>query len=500
MSRLLFIITLFTIYYLSWRIQSSLFLSWDINYMLHATSRMLDGGTYTYDFFNPNPPIIFYLYTPVILAHSLIPSITITVLFRCYIFLLLTLILSLSYALAKKILGPRTKGFILLTAITLFIFPLYETGQREHLIAAFLLPYILLLANRVEKHKLNPALIFPSAILAGIAFAIKPHYLLILLFIEIYYGIKTKRWLAFIRPETAIIVFIVLTHYAFIYYLYPDYFTILTPYLLRLYYPAVSDSLFNLVSNAFMISILLAAILYYVLSNIRSYSSIYSFLFILTLGFFIAYILQQTTFYYHLLPCIITSTLLVYLICIDHLKRDPVLKHNYFFLGIIFIFFFNTSYNIYTMYNQKSFIKKTIQPIVSFLKSHNTSDPIMFFNTEVSLPLLTIEQTQNPLGQRYDCLWTFAGLANTPITPQWKQDQHFFITMIKEDLIHYKPRFVFIDIKEPKAYIQPSHFNYLTWLQSDAGFNKEWKLYHHFATIKELPYYELDIYQRTDDA
>src|SRR5687768_3213581 len=38
----------------------------DVSYLLHATQQILQGGHYATDIFETNPPMILYLYSPVI--------------------------------------------------------------------------------------------------------------------------------------------------------------------------------------------------------------------------------------------------------------------------------------------------------------------------------------------------------------------------------------------------------------------------------------------------
>src|SRR3990167_3692142 len=52
-----------SIYFFSWVSQSSFLVSWDVSWGLHEARRLLAGGVYGKDFFEPSPPMFLYLYS-----------------------------------------------------------------------------------------------------------------------------------------------------------------------------------------------------------------------------------------------------------------------------------------------------------------------------------------------------------------------------------------------------------------------------------------------------
>lgn len=48
-------------------IQSHIILNEDVLWLVTATQRLLAGGSYVNNFFETNPPLILYLYTPAVL-------------------------------------------------------------------------------------------------------------------------------------------------------------------------------------------------------------------------------------------------------------------------------------------------------------------------------------------------------------------------------------------------------------------------------------------------
>ncbi len=81
MQRLLLILLMASIFLFAWKLQSALFLNYDVSWLMHASERLLAGGTYSRDFFETNPPLILYLYLPPVIF-SKIFAFNLVLLFR----------------------------------------------------------------------------------------------------------------------------------------------------------------------------------------------------------------------------------------------------------------------------------------------------------------------------------------------------------------------------------------------------------------------------------
>jgi hypothetical protein len=118
---------------------------------LHGAQLLLEGGLLNRDFFDVNPPLILYLYMPVVWLHWL-TGLTLHAAFNIYILLIAagTFWLALRQLPATRLASAGDSviaGFLL---YVLAVFPGPDFGEREHLAALFILPYLLGLANRLE--------------------------------------------------------------------------------------------------------------------------------------------------------------------------------------------------------------------------------------------------------------------------------------------------------------------------------------------------------------
>jgi hypothetical protein len=309
----LFFFVILGIYTLSWHLQNTLLLNSDVSWLMLAARRMLAGGTYTQDFFEINPPMILYIYTPAVWIAKIF-SLSADIALRVYVYLLASLSLCCCWRLVK-IGMPDTNGMreILLTALAIIFLcvPLSEFGQREHVLMIFILPYLLLIANRLQD-KTSGSAIFYLLIgcMAGCGFVIKPYFLMPLLFLEIYLMRFQRKWFAWFRPEVMGIAIIFLLAANIIFIVHRDYITQVVPLVSRFYYQKYGLSLETVTENPQAVFAYGALVFYLLSHKSNPYKALSTVLAIAVLGFLASSFLQQTAWYYHSLPFFSLSILL----------------------------------------------------------------------------------------------------------------------------------------------------------------------------------------------
>lgn len=337
-SKIILIFTLSVIYVLAWKIQASILLNWDVSWILQITKRLLAGGSYIKDFFDPNPPMILFLFSPIIFLKKLL-SINIILALRIYFFGLSTISLCLCYSFIKSIFPIQEKFlrniFISTIAATLLILPNYQFGQREHLLLILVFPYLLCTASRLQGNAINNYLASFVGIFAGLGFAIKPYFVLTFLLIELYFIFQQPNKRAWIKTETCIIASILFLYACSLFIYFPDYISIIVPYIAR-YYNGFDDSSllsFILYSPAIYCGF---GLLYYVcLRHLKSYQALSSILAIALIGFLASYFLQNGIFYYRILPAFSMSFLLMVFLFSLLRTQHHILLRNYIYLIVI---------------------------------------------------------------------------------------------------------------------------------------------------------------------
>src|SRR3990167_5271211 len=171
-----FVILLFLI---AASLQYAMILNGDVSYLIYLSKEMLSGKTYgSPGFLETNPPLIFFLYLPVVFLEKYI-SFKQSSLFQFYIFSLSALSFFISFFILKKVIKEKNFLYIfsLVLLFCLLFLPGAHFGQRDHLFLIFVFPYIFSCAFELENKKISPPLALLIGVMAGFGFSMKPYFL-----------------------------------------------------------------------------------------------------------------------------------------------------------------------------------------------------------------------------------------------------------------------------------------------------------------------------------
>jgi hypothetical protein len=317
------------IFILAWKIQQHMLLNWDVSWLIHASSRWFAGGSYSQDFFDPDPPMILYLSLPVSLIAKQF-SLSLTETFRGYLFCLCAISLLSCHQLLKSIFSVKDKlvsrFFLATIAFVFLLIPTYELGQRENLLLILMMPYLLCAHLRIENKNINRYFGIFIGLFAAFGFALKPYFIITFILLEIYVILRTKSILALVRSETLTIISILAIYAASLFIFYPDYLFIIIPYASR-HYAGFNDSLKTLLTYPPAIYCFFSLLFYLALKNFNSYKSLLTVLAIALIGLLISFYLQHAIFYYRIIPAFSIAILLLSLIfclCIANTQQPWV--------------------------------------------------------------------------------------------------------------------------------------------------------------------------------
>lgn len=503
-----YLLSLIVILCLSWYIQNELLLNWDVSLLLNITKQTLAGGTYSNDFFTPNPPMILYLYMPTVLISKLF-SINIIIIFRIYIFFLALCSFFLSSHLAKKIFQDKNQllfHLFLVTMLAVFlILPSYQFGQRDHLLAIFSMPYLLLVTLRLQGQSINNYFAIGIGLFAALGFGIKPQFLCAPMLIELYYCYRQKSIVAWMRPETISILLLLLIYTISVFQLFPDYIHIIIPYMLQNYYTSISTPWIDLMLNKTALFCVFAIAFYLTQLEDNAQKTLITILCIACIGYLISYLSQHTPFFYHLIPAF-SIAILLFVLVFGSLMHHY--KHVFTYTLGLFIFLFPT-YLTYTNYIFAIDNKNTVvRNLITFMQTQPPHQSIYVFS-EANYACPLINYMDATFNQRFDCMWMIGDLikqrsmqGDAKIREYIKnnKDKYFFLNIISGDLRRHKPDLVFVDINRINTGLNGfySHFDYLSYFLENETFRNEWKSYQYLATIGGGSIkYKLQVYKRT---
>lgn len=498
-----FLLAIVGIYLLSWAMQSTLLLNWDVSWNLHAAQRLLAGGSYQHDFSDINPPMIFYLNIPPVLLARFLAIDTILAM-RIYVFLLATLSLVLCCGLIYEIFSAQSRAvaqqFFLALILAFLMLPVYEFGQREHLMIILIMPYLLAVVYQLQGNKLNFWIAVVIGLLAGLGFAIKPFFLAVLVIVEMYYIYSVRNIVAWIRMETLMIIALLVSYLCAIALFHADYINYIIPLAMRFYYSGVGFPWRELVLHPVAIFCYFVMAVYFFQYQ-RGSSKILGTLLLLVLScFLLSYFVQRTTWYYHIVPAFSLAILLWVLIISSLASKLRLTRVEMVFmlLAASLAFFFPIFY-VGTMYFSSVIYKNKMGKLITFMQTHARHKPIYFFSTSPSFEFPAVDYANAiPVSRFASAIWV-AGVLKHPTYADGgllQQDRDYFIETIAGELNAARPTWVFVDVQQDKPYLENIEFDYIRYFSRSNHFQQAWKLYAYFSTIEEYPFYKFHVYQR----
>jgi len=331
------------IFLASWQIQGQLLLHFDVSWLTFAASKMMAGGNYINYFLETNPPLILYLYMPLVILKKTL-GISVVEGVKIYVFLLSGISLALCAHLLKQIFSKADAylhhALILALAGIFLILPVNEFGQREHLTVILTCPYLFLLSLRLER-KSSPAWFLSGlvGVLGGIGFCIKPYFLLPWAMLELYYVYRVKSWNAILKPELLALVSFVGFYLALIFMFHQDYLYQIIPLISQFYYQRYQRSLFKLLSSEESIYTYFTLFFYVIAYRQQFYTQLQKVLLISILGFWLVFIGQRMGWYYHALPFLSSEILLTLALFLPWAREQQFNQREWVLSGIFILSF-----------------------------------------------------------------------------------------------------------------------------------------------------------------
>ncbi|HEX7966963.1 MAG TPA: hypothetical protein VF502_01995 [Stellaceae bacterium] len=280
----------------------------DVAWLVYVAQEFLHGKVLYVDLIEINPPlIVLLLAAPTSIAMALgWPALSVFMV-ACAA-LLLGCIASAAELLRSysPVFRHRLRTMAVIAAVFSLV-PGPEFGQREHLATALVLPFLALLALRLQEGRIGAIRAGAIGVAAGVGFSIKPHYLVAFVLLELF---AVARGLRGFRPETLAVIFFALGYGIVILAFFPAYIGDTVPLALR-FYGASDASLARVLAGARYVILGGAVAMALVAAGIgrQSREPLFLVLLIFALGGALAYLVQDKGWFYHRLPSSIAVAL-----------------------------------------------------------------------------------------------------------------------------------------------------------------------------------------------
>lgn len=200
----------------------------DAAWYLYAAERVTHGGDLYVDFTDPNPPLVFYLSAlPVIVASVLAVSPILVFKFVVVATAVTSLLVSTHVVKQADLLpaGWQREIFRLVLSFLFLVYVEGDEGQREHFFLLLVLPYVLLCAARANGWRVGRRVGLPIGAVAGVGLALKPHFLLLWLAMDLYL-LHSLRQVPWRRIETLSLGLVIAAYGGSLLLLTPAYFDV----------------------------------------------------------------------------------------------------------------------------------------------------------------------------------------------------------------------------------------------------------------------------------
>ncbi|PEQ10756.1 hypothetical protein B2G71_20845 [Novosphingobium sp. PC22D] len=457
-------------------------LNHDSSWFLVATRKFFGGEQLYVDILETNPPLAFFLTEPALYLADLTglseaSAFALTVILAAWLSGLSTIAL-----LRRASITPGERAALLMAGLAiLFLLPLGEFGQREHLFLIFAMPYVLAAGLGRERLGLSPGAEIAIGLWAFLGVGLKPYFVLVPLAMTLAGPPRRLPHRIIALPNFAL--GLALLAYAGLSYLaFPVYFERLLPLLLEVY-AGIGDDAATVWRRPEIVGLGLAALL---CRRERAWQDGASLRFLAAaLGGAAVYLVQFKGWNYQILPM---SGLMVLATLWLVAERRLFARRAGLSLGLAAAVLVAT---LGTQIALGPYRSLTADHFARF--SHGPGESVLVLSTNLSAAFPFVNEVRATWASRYPLQWQIPGpvraLRDTDCVaaPRACARSRAILddarAAIVADIARYRPDLVFIDERTKKSYFAGARFDYLAFLSRDARFARDWRAYRKVGAV-----------------
>ncbi len=485
----------------SFFLQTTIFLNSDVALLLHETRLFMMGGNYVTDFFETNPPMIFYLYSPAQVIHFLF-SLNIDTAVHGYIILLALLSVVCCYHLINRIIKKEDSlvaySFLYTLLFVLFFMPAVEFGQREHLFLIIMIPYLLAAVCAAMNQKINPVFAFLLGAMMGIGVGLKPYFLLPLIFMEVYLILIKRRFWGWVRVESLVCASVLVIYLISILLWQMNYIKVLLPLINHLYFSSIQETWTDIFLRP-TVYFCLTVVGFYFFQSKKKYRELLTMLWVALVGMILAFIMARAAWFYHVIPAMGLACLLISLygslFILSSVHKRSLAKKDLMILAVsIMLVFFIPLQDMFILFKHHMTRKShsSFSQLIDKINEFPSNSSVFCFSvvtTADCFPLVYL--THNYFGSRMPFFWWLRGMLQAEKDHLPVLDKEYLIDSIADDLNHYRTQLIIINVKQAKL-VFGEDFDYIAYLSQNKNFRNAWKHYDYVTQVNDV----FQIYKR----
>jgi hypothetical protein len=481
-------------------------LNWDAAWYLYVAERVLNGSRLYVDFVEINTPLIFYLSMPAALVTGLfqLPAVLV---FKLYVVALAVISVLLTDHLLRSLLGPdgRISRQFLRVAIVLASLGIlnYLFGEREHLLVLFTLPFLVAVAGRARGVAYGRRLMLIVGGLAALGLLLKPHFLLLWLLLEAYLGLKQGSRATWGRPEFAAVGVAGVLHAAWVWFVTPDYFSIL-------WIPLASYGTFNQELQAllwkphtvFVAAAVGASLLVRPSEPLRELRHV---LMLAAAAMLLVAVYQQKGWNYHFYPAVAFALLLATVFMAEVFSRvvhpdvTGIARKAWLFAMTPLILLMG-AVTVEAVNFSRSPDGRMFQELVHVTQEHARGEPIVVLSTEMgwAFPLVLYAGAEWSL--RFPSLWALAGAYRNeePVggsvgfrsRNEMGRLERFVMDATVDDLVRHPPALILVEHSDNRVGPANVDFDFLDYFLTDQHFSALFADYRYLTQVGPIRFFK----------
>jgi hypothetical protein len=455
----------------------------DIAWLLYVARRWMAGKELYTDLIEVNPPLIIWISAiPIAVADWL----RVDAQFVAMPFFIAAILAcnwwSASLLRANGgLFANRLPVFALIGSVFLVV-PAGDLGQREHLLAAATLPYLILFARRLDGERLPVAASLAAGILAGLGCALKPRYGAVFAVLEcvaLAYGLRPWR----LMPVAAVTTMI--GYAGLVDAVSPAYLRQAIPMALALY-GATDVSFLHLLSDSAVLiaeEVVAFGLLWLRRRGMAEYKLMLTLMVFAATSTVLCFVAGKD-WYYHRLPATIITVLALILWGVSEAVRQgrsirlPLLVGT----AAVAVFCFRSVQRMEPAVAEAVAPQHTIEARLEHLIRLEHAHTYVAFSEWLALGFPVVNETGVRWASRFDSMWALKGeVWRAGFDPTTRKDWPI-ARWVANDFIAGCPDLAVVDTRETTNYIK-------VLSASDPAFVRVWSHYHPITAFGGLTVY-----------
>ena len=410
---------------------------------------------------------------------------------------LVRLVPSADHALTEALLPP----------VLLFLFsvlPNEHFGQREHIMFVACAPYLIASMARAEAVALGRGAALAIGLVAGVALAMKPHYLAIPAAVELYLLLRRGWRATLFDPIPWAIGLMSAVHLALMYTVFADFGHVIMPLAVEAYAPIGDSGWRDVLGSNVLAPTLIALLIFGIIAIVFTKTISARVLVVFGIGAALSAIAQAKGWPYHVLPALSAAILLAALTVSQTVDRYLPISRSGHHLPVAVIsatlmvlLYFQAALYTPPFYKQRQFQDSIGGRLQHIIEQNAPNRTILALSPGIYPLWPMINYIDGRMAMRFLTLWVLQGvyatcddfpaLYNPPDT--MGESEKFVFDAVSDDFAREHPDLLIVDRIAGIPRCQGKEFDYLEYFLQNRTFADAFEGYDHLMDFDRYRIY-----------